>query len=336
MSVQITIVGLGQIGSSIGLALKAHEVSARRVGHDKDAQAAKESQRIGAVDDVKYNLPAAVREAQIVILALPLAEVRETLKIIAPDLQEGTLVLDMAPAKATVATWAKELLPPGRHYIGLMPAINPNYLHETEYGVKAARADLFEKGLMVVNAPSGTPVSIFNLTMDLVGLFGAMPLLMDTSEADGLFSATHILPQLAAAALLDTTVDKPGWQEARKLAGRPYAAVTGGAAFHDDMLSLGEIALENRENIVRLLNAYISSLIDLRDEIDEQDRNAVLGRLGAAWKGRTRWFEERAAAEWLNAEGQPIDTPTFGERLNQIFFGGLAAERQKQSQQQRK
>ena len=42
-------------------------------------------------------------------------------------------------------------------------------------------------------------------------------------------AAMHILPQLAAAALLDATVDKPGWQEARKLAGRPYAAVTAGA-----------------------------------------------------------------------------------------------------------
>lgn len=335
MSAQITIIGLGQIGSSIGLALKAREVNAHRVGHDKDPLAAKESQRIGAVDDVKYNLPASVREAQIVILALPFAEVRETLKIIAPDLQEGTLVLDLAPAKATVAAWAKELLPPGRHYIGLMPAINPSYLHETEFGVKAARADLFEKGLMVVNAPLGTPANIFNLAMELVGLFGAMPLLMDTTEADGLFSAMHVLPQLAAAALLDTTVDKPGWQEARKLAGRPYAAVTAGAAFHDDMLSLGESALENRENLVRLLNAYITSLINLRDEIDDQDRDGLLQRLGAAWKGRTRWFEERAAAEWLKAEGQPMDTPTFGERINQIFFGGLAAERQKQNQQRK-
>ena len=98
MSVQITIVGLGQIGSSIGLALKAHDVNLRRVGHDKDAQSAKESQQMGAVDDVKYNLPASIREAKIVILALPLAEIRETLRVIAPDLQEGTLVLDTAKA----------------------------------------------------------------------------------------------------------------------------------------------------------------------------------------------------------------------------------------------
>jgi prephenate dehydrogenase len=71
----------------------------------------KESQRLGAVDDAKYNLPASVRDAKIVILALPFAGMRETLEVIARDLQDGTLVLDTAPSKATVAAWAKELLP---------------------------------------------------------------------------------------------------------------------------------------------------------------------------------------------------------------------------------
>ncbi len=330
MSVQITIVGLGQIGSSIGLALKAHHVNVHYVGHDKDAQVAKEAQKVGAVDEVKYNLPASVRNAKIVILALPLAGMRETLEIIAPDLQEGTLVLDTAPAKATVAAWAQELLPPGRFYVGLAPAINPEYLHGTEFGVKAARADLFEKGVIVVNAPSGTPGNVFNLVMEFVNLLGALPLLMDTTEADGIFSAMHILPQLAAAALLDATVDRPGWQDARKLAGRPYAAVTAGMAYHDDAVSLGETALENRENIVRLLNTYITSLVRLRDEIDANDRDAVTARLEDSLIGRIRWLDERVAAEWLKGESQQIDAPSFGERVNQMLFGSTFLQRQKQ------
>ena len=329
MSVQITIVGLGQIGSSIGLALKAHQVDVLRVGHDKDPQSGKEAQRMGAVDDLKYNLPASVRDAKIVILALPLAEVRETLKVIAPDLQEGTLVLDLAPAKATVAAWAKELLPPGRYYLGLSPAINPEYLHGVDFGVKSARADLFEKGLIVVNVPMGTPENVFNLTMELVRLLGALPLLMDTAEADGIYSGMHVLPQLVAAALLDMTVDRPGWQEARKLAGRPYAAVTAGVAYHDDILSLAETAIENRENVVRLLNAYITSLINLRDEIEDNDRDAVQSRLTGAWKGRVRWFDERMAAEWLKGEDQKVDAPSFGDRVNQLLFGRMLAERPK-------
>ena len=325
MSVQITIIGLGQIGSSIGLALKARGVDARIVGHDKDPHAAKEAQKMGAVDDVKYNVLASVRDAKVVILALPFAGIRETLELIAPELQEGTLVLDTAPSKATVAAWAKELLPQGRFYIGLTPAINPDYLHGTEVGVRAAHADLFERGLMVVDAPMGTHEDAFNLTMNFVAFLGAVPLLMDTAEADGIFASMHFLPQLTAAALLDATVNTPGWEEARKLGGRPYASVTAGLAYHDDVASLRDSVLENRENVVRLLNSYITSLIRLRDEIEDQDRDALAKRLENARNGRDRWFDERLAADWSKRQSQPMDIPSFSNRL----FGDLLRDRSK-------
>ena len=140
----------------------------------------------------------------------------------------------------------------------------------------------------------------------------------------------HLLPQLISVALLDATVESPGWQEARKLAGRPYAAATAGAAYHDDMISLGESALENRENMVRLLNAYISTLIHLRDEIQGNDRQGLLNRLELARKGRVQWFDERVAAEWLKGEVEQADAPSFGDRVNQLLFGGMLRDRQKQ------
>ena len=329
MPVQITIIGLGQIGASIGLALKSRGANVTLMGHDKDARAAKAAQDAGAVDTYKYNLPDSVREARIVILALPFAEVRETLQVIGPDLQEGTLILDTAPVKGTIAAWAKDLIPQGRHYVGLFPAIHPDKLHGIDYGVAAASADLFEKGIMAVTAPLGTPENVFKLTTDFIILLGSLPLLMDTAEADGLVGKVQILPQLAAAALLDSTLEQPGWQEARKLAGRPYAIVTSGLAYHDDSASLREAALEDRENTVRLLNAYITSLLQIRDEIEEGDRDALGSRLDNAWSGRIRWFEERAEAEWLNKEAQKIDAPSFGDRVNQMLFGSALSERAK-------
>jgi len=329
MPVQITIIGLGQIGASIGLALKARGANVHRVGHDKDSRSAKAAQEAGAVDTYKYNLPDSVRGAGIVILAVPFAEVRETLETIAPDLQEGTLIIDTALSKGTVESWVKELIPQGRFYVGLFPAIHPDQLHGVEYGVKAARADLFEKGVMALTAPYGTPENVFKLTTDLISLLGSLPLLMDTAEADGLLGKVQILPQLAAAALLDATLDQPGWLEAKKLAGRPYATVTAGLAYHDDAASLREAALENRENMVRLLNSYITSLIQLRDDIDEGDREALGERLDNAWDGRMRWFEERSEAEWLNKEAQKVDAPSFGDRVNQMLFGSSIADRTK-------
>ena len=329
MTVQITIIGLGQVGASIGLALKEREASVYLMGHDKDTRSAKAAQDAGAVDTHKYNLPDSVKDARIVILALPLSEVRETLEVIGPDLQEGTLVIDTAPAKATVESWAKEFIPQGRFYVGLFPAIHPDLLHDINYGVKAARADLFEQGIMVLTAPQGTPENVFKLTTDLITLLGSLPLLMDTVEADGLLGKVQILPQLASAALLNATLDQPGWQEGKKLAGKPYAAVTSGLAYHDDSASLREAVLESRENTVRLLNSYITSLLQLRDDIEANDSDAVGSYLDNAWFGRTHWFEERVDAEWLNKEAQKIDAPSFGDRVNQMLFGSSISERNK-------
>jgi prephenate dehydrogenase len=307
------------VGSSIGLAL-AEQKSIRRVGHDKNYETARAAHKAGAVDETKINLPASVIDANIVLLCLPLSEIRETLKFIADDLQEGTVILDTAPAKAKVATWVNEFIPHGRYYVGLAPAAGANYLHGIDFGVEAARVDLFNNGLFLVNAPSGTPGEAVKLATDLIELLGAQSLFTDPVEADGLLAATHLLPQLAAAALLDATVDQPGWVEARKVAARPYATVTAALAYHDEAKSLGEAALGNRENVIRVLDAYIASLQNLRDDIKSGDDQSVAEFIGDAVKARDRWLHERTRADWQNTVTETDSTP-FGERVNQMIFG---------------
>lgn len=321
MSVQITIIGLGQVGTSIGLAL-AEQKSIKRVGHDKNYETARAAHKAGAVDETKINLPASVIDANIVLLCLPLSEMRETLKFISDDLQDGTVILDMAPAKAKVAEWVNQLIPQGRYYVGLAPAAGANYLHGIDLGVEAARVDLFKNGLFLVNAPHGTPGEAVKLATDLIELLGAQFLFTDSVEADGLLASTHLLPQLAAAALLDATVDQPGWVEARKVAARPYATATAALAYHDEAQSLGEAALGNRENVLRVLDTYMSSLQKLRDEIDHGDDRSVAEFLEDAVKARDRWLHERTRADWQNP-GTQTDSSSFGERINHMFFGKL-------------
>ena len=157
MTVQITIVGLGQVGASAGLALAEHKSLLYRVGHDKEPEVAKKAQKIGAVDDVKFNLPSSVRDSKIVLLCLPVHAVRSTLESIAPDLPDGAVVMDTAPVKEPVAKWAQEILPEGCYYVGLLPAINPLYIHRNEQGVDTAKADFFKDGLISLNTLPGTP-----------------------------------------------------------------------------------------------------------------------------------------------------------------------------------
>jgi len=328
MSVQITIIGLGQVGTSIGLAL-AEQKSIKRVGHDKDYERARAAHKAGAVDETKVNLPSSVSNANIVLLCLPLSEIRETLEYIARDLQDGTVILDTAPAKATVAAWVNELVPQGRYYVGLSPAAGADYLHGIELGVEAARVDLFKNGLFLVSAPFGTPGEAVKLATDLIELLGAQVLFADSVEADGLLASTHLLPQLAAAALLDATVDQPGWVEARKVAARPYATATAALAYHDEARSLGEAALGNRENTLRVLDAYMTSLQKLRDEVERGDDKSVTEFLDDAVKARDRWLNERTKADWQNITQEKADSSSFGERLNHMFLGKLMERNKK-------
>jgi len=322
MSVQITIIGLGQVGSSIGLAL-ASQKNIKRIGHDKNFETARAAQKAGAVDEIKVNLPSSVSDANVVILSLPLSEIRDTLGYIARDLQEGTVIFDTAPAKATVAAWINELIPQGRYYVGLSPAAGAEHLHGIDLGVGAARADFFKNGLFLVNAPTGTPGEAVNLATDLVALLGAHVMFTDSVEADGLLASTHLLPQLAGAALLDATVTQPGWAEARKVAARPYATVTAALAYHDEAKSLGEAALANRENTVRVLDEYISSLQTLRAQIADGDDKSLARFLESAVKARDLWLHERTKADWQSIEQSKADDQSFGDKLSQMFLGKL-------------
>ena len=111
MTVQITIVGLGQIGTSIGLALADHQEIVYRVGHDREISIAKYAQKMGALDKTKINLPSAVEDADLVILSLPMDQIHEMLSVIAPELKPGAVVMDTGPLKEVVAGWALEILP---------------------------------------------------------------------------------------------------------------------------------------------------------------------------------------------------------------------------------
>ncbi len=327
MNTQITIIGLGQIGASIGLALKDKK-DIKRVGFDKDAAVAKAAQSLEVVDEIK-SLPAAVRDAAFVVLCLPLSETRETLKIVVPWLAENAILLDTAPIKSGVNQWIKEIIRPGRFHIGLVTGLNSQYLASLEFGLNAAMPDLFRKGIFALDVPQGTPEDVVNRTFEFCYLLGAKPILTDTLESDGWMTSVHVLPQLTAAALLNATIGQPGWQEARKFAGRPFAGVTSGMAYHDDAASLCEAIQANRVGTVHALDMLMAALKGLRDDIERGNDENVSERLTDSVKDREAWLDEREEAIWLKEGGVQEDVPSFGQHIGQTLFGSGNAKTKK-------
>jgi prephenate dehydrogenase len=321
MTVKITILGLGQIGASIGLALANHKDQVTTLGHDLSPEIARKAQKLGAVDKIEYNLPASVQGADVVVLALPLDQIYETLKFIAEDVREEAVVMDTAPVKTIVAAWVKELLPPKRHYVGLTPALNPLVLEETGRGLDAARADLFHKGLVAVTAPNGTVDEALKLAADFVTLLGARPFFVDMAEVDGIMAAAHLLPGLAAAALVETVTGQPGWADIRKLAGKPFAAATHPLE-GEEPAALAEAALQNRVNAIRVLDGYIAALQSLRGEVAGEEKKNLHTRLDHTCKKREKWRQERTEGNWQLVEFGGQEMPKASDILKQQV-GGL-------------
>ena len=319
MAVKITIVGLGLIGGSAGLALGRHKDQLTRIGHDKDMSLGRQAQKIGAVDSSHINLPASVDEAGVVLIATPLSGIRETLEIIGQDLKEGAVVMDTAPVKEPVLKWAKDFIPAGRYYVGLNPALNPANLLDIGIGLEAARADLFENSMMGIIAPPGTPGEVVKLASDLSSLMGAAPFYLDEVENDSLMAAVQLLPQLMAAALLDATAGWPGWPEARKLAGRAYAGVSGALLSGGQVGNLSEAALENPTNTVRTLDAAIQALQGLREALAAGDKERFSKLVDGLVDARLTWWHEREKADW-NAEPAP-EMPDASHTFRRMIVG---------------
>ena len=327
MTVQLTIIGLGQIGASVGLALASQKEVLRRVGHDKEPNIAKRARDMGVIDKVEFNLHAAVQGADLVLLTLPTDQIRETLSLIAEDLKEGAVVMDTAPVKEIIVAWATELLPAQRYYIGLTPVLNPAYLHTTDTGLDAARADLFKNGLIAISAAPHTISDAVKLAAVLTRLLGSSPLFADPLEMDGLMAATHLLPQLLAAGLLNATISQPGWREGRKVAGRAYAEATGPIA-HMTTEGLAAEAVLNRENVLRMLDGTLATLAAIRNDIDSHNQAALEERLERARQGRELWWKQRLVGDWAGPEVTPTEMPTSSS-----IFGSLIGLRTKTKKQ---
>lgn len=329
MAGQIAIIGLGQIGASVGLALKKANSSLRRVGFDKNAGVLAAAEALDAVDQGVRRLSDAVRGSDIVLLSLPLAEIPEMLKHMAGHFKESAVVIETSPIKAALVKTFQEGLPEGRYFIGLVPAVTPEALGDSDTGLKAARPDLFRRTVMMIDLPHGSPEEVEQLAINFVRLLGAKPMLADLAESDGLMTTSHILPQLTAAALLHATVDQPGWSDGRKLAGKPFVSVTGGMAYYDDPASLKAAVLSNPGSVVHALDVLIAALTGLREDVQSGDEQAIGERLQMAFEARERWLTERSSAEWLREGGDSTDVPNVGDQMMQMLFGDSLMQKMK-------
>jgi prephenate dehydrogenase len=328
MKIQVTIIGLGQIGASIGMALAKKADMIERIGYDVDPKVMRQAQKLGAVDKTSANLVKVLNTTDALLFALPTDEMHPMMEELLPLMKPGAILLDTALSKEMVAAWAGELLPEGCSYVGLTPVINPDYLLSTDSGISSAREDLFHDGMIAITTPMDTDAKAIKFAADLTQLLDADVLFADMLEVDSVMTATHTVPQLLAAALLNATVNQPNWREAGKMAGRAYAEVSGPIEHLGLPDTLTANAIQNREHVLRVLNSVIASIIALRDDIDAGDTESLNQRLERAFEGRDQWWQDRHPDN-KKSKVKSVDQPS----ISSMLFGEMLSSRGRRKNQ---
>lgn len=265
---RVTIVGLGLIGGSLGLALQRVEHNFELVGHDKEPTVANQARSIGAVDRTAWNLISACEEADVIFLAIPVVAVRDTLTAIAPYLKPGCIITDTANTKQQVLQWAEELLPTNVNFIGGDPLVGAE-----GRGIESATEDLFQGALYCLTpTPAADPEAV-RVLADLVSVIGAEPYFIDAAEHDGLMAGVAHLPLIVSAALVKTLAGSPTWRESRRMAGHDFLQATAVAGVDPNVLR--DSCLVNAASISRWIDACVDSLKAIREVIASQDAEQV-------------------------------------------------------------
>jgi prephenate dehydrogenase len=325
---RMTIVGLGLIGGSLGLALRAAKIrDIEIVGYDKDTVATVDARRGGAVDRTEPVLQRAVADAGLVVIATPILAMREVMEEIAGALRENCVVTDTASTKCLVMEWASQLLPANVSFVGGHPMAGK----ETP-GIANADAKLFAgKPYCIIPSPNATEGAV-RMVAGIVHLIGARPLFIDAQEHDRYVAAVSHLPLVLSIALFTLARSSPAWPELAALASSGFRDVTR-LASSDPELS-HDICLTNREAVLHWLDRLAEEISRYRELLQEGREEELFKRFAQAQLDRDTYLtvgpptRERATADVLDT-GQQLVSLLVGERLVRRVreMGKLLAER---------
>jgi prephenate dehydrogenase len=280
---KITIIGVGLLGGSIGLAVRQRKLARETAGYVRRAATAQECEQIGALDYATQDLLAAVSGADLVILCTPLAQMRALTKQLLPALKRGAIVTDVGSVKADVVRQLEPLVKKaGAHFVGSHPMAGGEKM-----GVLASRADLYANALCVVTpAKKSHPASVRKLEAFWKAL-GARTVKLAAAEHDLLVSRTSHLPHVAAAALASLVLDPKHPKSQLGLCATGFRDTTRIASGSPEMWR--DIALANRKNVAKSVDGFIGELKKFQAALKKGNAAAVEKFFATAKQRRDDW-----------------------------------------------
>ncbi|MBI5666757.1 MAG: prephenate dehydrogenase [Chloroflexi bacterium] len=328
-NVSVAVLGMGRLGASVALALKRYN-ERKDAPHQFEVVCA--DLRVGAREDaaalglkVERNLFDAVQNRDIVVLALPYADVPSAYKTLAREFRPGAVLLDLSPLKQPSLKWAEANLPNEVHMVGMTPIVNPAYLFDGLDDTRHAAADLFDKGNILLVPGVSAIRDAIELASDFSVILGATPHFVDPAEHDSLMALTDNLPGLLGVAAFYTAYKRQGWNDAQRLTNPGFGRLT--HQLHDTHPDdLRDTWLNNRDSLLRHLDAVLDTLQTFRSILATNDRDALDGALTDASEAYSTWINRRHNARW-EQETPRESGPTLGGQMMNSLMGGFLSRR---------
>jgi cyclohexadieny/prephenate dehydrogenase len=292
----LAIIGLGLLGGSIGLAVKARGLGIATTGWDRDPAVRARAAERGLVETVHDTPEAAVADADLVILCVPVGAMGDAARAIAPGLKPDAIISDVGSSKEAVAAALKQALP-GACIIPAHPVAGTE-----QSGPDAGFATLFAGRWCIITPPAGVDPARLEALSDFWTSLGSKVELMDAAHHDLVLAVTSHIPHLIAYTIVGTASDLEDVtaSEVIKYSAGGFRDFTRIAA--SDPVMWRDVFLTNKGAVLEMLGRFTEDLTALQRAIRSGDGDTLFDLFT-----RTRAIR-RAVIE----QGQDDERPDFG------------------------
>jgi prephenate dehydrogenase len=272
----VTIVGLGLMGGSLGMALKKKLLGVKVRGVDLCLEVIQEAQAMGAIDDGTVDLGEGVTGADIIFLATPVAVMPVICRKMVPYLSQGAIVTDLGSTKTKPVACLEDILLPRAFFLGGHPMTGSE-----KKGLKGANEYLFENAAYILTPTVKTKVEVINTVKITLERLGTRIIFLSPEEHDRKVAAVSHLPHVLVSALVNTV----GFLEEEE--GGYYTLAAGG--FRDTTRIAGSqsemwcnIFLQNKQFLLPLIKQFRQVLSRYEHVIEKEEHVALRGLLEQA------------------------------------------------------
>jgi cyclohexadieny/prephenate dehydrogenase len=294
----VALIGLGLLGGSLGLAIAERAPQLKTYGFDTDANVRDKARERGLVTRVCDSAAEAVRDADLVILCVPVGAIESVAQGLAPALKPDAIVSDVGSSKQSVIAALKRALP-GQTIVPAHPVAGSE-----QSGPEAGFASLFNGRWCIVTPSEDTPKSAVDQVLDFWESLGSTVEIMDAEHHDVVLAVTSHIPHLVAYTIVGTASDleEVTRGEVIKYSAGGFRDFTRIAA--SDPVMWRDVFLNNKTAVLEVLGRFSEDLSAMQRAIRSDDGEAL----------QDLFSRTRAIRRSIIEEGQDDARPDFGRQ----------------------